>query len=985
MHDSLPNVNIGCNESVNIASMRDPNVLDLMLPSKGMHIGHINIQGVQNKMDEIKLMLNSSKNNVHILGLSETKLKAFHPCHAFNVENYCLYRKDRVLNDRRKEEGGGIIVYVKNSIKCKRRSDLECDDIECMFLEVFPNKSKSFIIGNIYRHPNENIYWNEKFEILLENVLSNEKELYLLGDFNRDLLKEQTKKTWLEYMEHFGLYQQIIQPTRQTENSSTLIDHIYCNMPANISSIKIPKLGLSDHFPIFFTRKLNFSQTKSSHHTISYRSFKGFNETEFTYDLKNAPWNVIKVFENTDDILDTWTSMYLEIVDKHLPLRKHRVRHKQQPKWLTPDIIDAMKTRDQYRSLNNEVQYKIWRNKVLKLIKKSKKEQYRALIEENNNKPGSVWKIFKELGATKRNSQNNINSIIIDGQEISDSDNIATVFNKFFVSVAASLQEPVINPDFDRLKSFCNSKISNDTTFTIPPVTFSMVEQLLRTLDTNKATGSDNLGPRLLKISAPYIAESITYIYNESITSSVFPQKWKEAKVTPLFKNGVKDDVNNYRPISVLPVLSKILEKHVHDALMGYLNANSLLHATQSGFRPNHSCETALVGMIDKWLNANDKGSQTGVVMIDFKKAFDLVDHSLLIKKLQHFKFSGNTLNWFSSYLLDRKQKVSVNTALSQHETILNGVPQGSILGPLLFLLFINDLPLYTGNVFTDLYADDTTLYCTGNSLAFIQHKLQVALDNLEKWCKSNGMVINISKTKIMLITTKQKRAHLDNDLLHLTYNSAVLSNTSCDKILGVHIDNNLTWSTHIENISKKITSNIWLLSRIKDYLTEKHRVQFYKSYIQPHIDYCNIIWGSTHQSNLDRLYKLQKRACRIIKNYSEQNICQSMKELKIQNVYERVFLRKAKFMYKVANSITPSYINDMFQPRADVEDVPFLRSVASTNFIPPRPNRELFKQSMTYSGTLIWNSIPVAVKNSGTIDSFHRSCIKWMNSTQDV
>ena len=252
------------------------------------------------------------------------------------IDNYTMFHKDRVQNERRVEAGGGLIVYVKNTVRCVRRNDLEQDDIECMFIEIFPPNSRSFIIGNIYRHPNENIYWNEIFETQIEKVLEADKELYLLGDFNRDLLNENIKRPWIEYMDQFGLFQLVTEPTRQTEHSSTLIDHIYCNMPSNVISVKTPQVGISDHFPIFLTRKINFVEKKSSHYTISYRSFKNFNEAEFMEELKNTPWDVIKIFDNTDEVLDVWSSMYLDIVNKHLPVKKHRVKNKHQPKWITP-------------------------------------------------------------------------------------------------------------------------------------------------------------------------------------------------------------------------------------------------------------------------------------------------------------------------------------------------------------------------------------------------------------------------------------------------------------------------------------------------------------------------------------------------------------------------------------------------------------------------------------------------------------------------
>ena len=391
------------------------------------------------------------------------------------------------------------------------------------------------------------------------------------------------------------------------------------------------------------------------------------------------------------------------------------------------------------------------------------------------------------------------------------------------MTVASRIKEPIETSDFDKLQQFCNEKIPADTYFSVPEISCEKVEKYLRNIDLTKATGSDNIGPRLLKLAAPFISDSLTYICNQSIINSTFPDKWKEGKVRPLHKNGPKDDTNNYRPISVLPVLSKLLEKHVHDSLMSFLILHNVLHSTQSGFRPNHSCETAVLQMINKFHEAINNGQIIGMVMVDFRKAFDLVDHTLLLKKLRHYKISNETLLWFSSYLLNRKQKVVINNIESTTENIVCGVPQGSILGPLLFLMFINDLPLYTDNVNTDLYADDTTIFQISNSQHFIEQNLQLALRKLSVWCKLNGMLLNTEKTKVMLITTLQKRLHLHDNILNLTFNNDTLKNVDNDKVLGVHIDNNLTWSIHIQFIVKKISSNLWLLSKLIEYLSLEH------------------------------------------------------------------------------------------------------------------------------------------------------------------
>ena len=974
-NESLSVLEDSLQASISVSQSTSNNALNLGFKDKGFRIGHLNIQGLSNKIDQLKLLLTYEHNVIHTLGISETKLNEIHPDAPFEISGYQNpFRRDRLEN-----AGGGLLVYVKEGVCCSRRSDLEHKDIECIWVEIKPAKSRPFLIGNIYRPPNSTVQWNEYFEDFIENVLQEEKEIYLLGDINRNLLDSQIKRVWNDYMEPFGLNQFVSEPTRVTSESRSLIDHIYSNSPENVKSVHVPKIGLSDHFPVFVTRKVNNHTPKDSHYTISYRSFKHFNEANFINDLQAVPWDLIKLFDDPDDILEAWTDLFLEVVDKHIPIKKHRVKRKTQPDWLTSDILDAMKTRDRHKSLDNDNDYKLWRNKVNKMIKQAKKTQYQTYIDNNKDKPGSIYKLFQEVGSRKGCRKTSISSIKNNGIHTEDPRDIANAFNNFFVNVAAKIKEPVLNQNHEKLKNFCQSKLSENTTFSISPIEKEKVSKLLSAMDTSKATGTDNVGPRLLKLAAPYISDDITYICNQSINKSTFPRKWKEAKVSPLHKNGPHDDVNNYRPISILPVLSKVLEKHVHDCLSVYLNENNLLHRTQSGFRWQHSCETALVHMIDSWLNAMDNGELVGIVLVDFKKAFDLVDHQILFSKLKLYGISSEALMWFDTYLTNRRQLVSLNNCKSDFEKVTCGVPQGSILGPLLFLLFINDLPLYVDNVSADLYADDTTLYDIQTSLEAIEVNLQEGLNQLHIWCKNNGMVLNSVKTKVMLVTTNQKRLRLQNTNLNLQYMDETLKMISSDKILGVCVDNNLNWSDHVKRVCKKISSYIWLLSKIKNYLSQAHRVQFYKSYIQPHIDFCNIVWGNSCESSKMKIFRLQKRACRVILDYNVEDSNEAMQSLKILSVYDRLFLRKAKFMFKVYNGLTPSYISENFTLRNETNMSVNLRSSASGCFIPPLPKKECFKHSMRYSGCLIWNCLPNNVKSSQTAETFHNRCIKWL------
>ena len=953
-------------------------LLDLGLTCKGFRMGHINVQGVSNKMDQVRLFLESDKNLIHVMGLSETKSNDMHPESILKVNGFQTpFRRDRKVNS-----GGGLLVYIKDGLCASRRTDLEHENIECIWTEIKPVKSKSFLIGYIYRPPNSTVQWNAYFEDCIENVLKEDKEIYLMGDINRDLLNNQIKTVWTDYMESFGLTQLVSEATRVTSDSRTLIDHIYSNCPENVTSLNVPKIGLSDHFPIFFTRKMHVRPPKMNHYTISYRSFKTFDEAKFIEDIQSVPWDTIKLFDDADDILEAWLDLCSQVVDKHVPIKQHRVRHKNQPQWLTSEILDAMKCRDRHKSLGNHDEYKVWRNNVIKLIEKSKKVQYQEFINKNKGNPSSIYKLFKEVGAGKGpQKQSSVESIKKGETLIEEPTEIADEFNDFFVNVASKLKEPTTSTSHEKLKEFCQEKLPPNTKFEIPSINREKVLKFLINIDVNKATGTDMIGPRLLKYAAPYIADEITFICNQSIAKSVFPSKWKEAKVTPLFKSGPHEEVNNYRPISILPVLSKVLEKHVHESLYDYLKSFDLLHKTQSGFRAQHSCETALVNMVDSWLNAMDNGKMIGVVLVDFKKAFDLVDHQILLNKLEIYGIKDDTLSWFSTYVTSRKQQVSINNCKSDFRQISYGVPQGSILGPLLFLLFINDLPLHTNSVFTDLYADDTTLYDIQDSMEQIENNLQTALNSLEIWCKNNGMILNSAKTKVMFVTTNQKRQRLQRQNLDLNFENESLGMVSNDKILGVFVDNNLTWTNHIKHLTKKMTSSIWLLSKIKKFLSQDHQIQFYKSYIQPHLDFCNIVWGSSSECNKLKILRLQKRACKVILDYQVEDSMEAMSSLKIMSIYDRLYLRKAKFMFKVYNNLTPSYITENFTIRNNVNTSINLRSSSTGCFIPPKPNTEGFKHSLRYSGCVVWNSLPADVKSAQTVETFHSRCLKWLTN----
>ena len=405
--------------------------VNLGLPENGFVVGHLNIQGIISKIDELDLLLSSNK--IDILGITETKLNDKHPTDTFSIKGYHKpFRKDRTEN-----KGGGIIVYVKESSNCTRREDLESDELEHVWLELKQPHSKSLLLCILYRPPDSRSSWKETFEDNLETVQLEDKEILILGDFNRDLTNSLVRNEWINFTSSLGLTQLIDATTRECNNSRTLIDHIYSDNSQNIIWTSVPKLCLSDHYPIFCSRKINTKFIKAKHHQIKYRSLKNFNENVFLHELNEIDWNPILQNDDVNQSLQCFIDKFTTVIDKHVPIRQHRVKKVRQPDWLNSEILDAMKDRDKSKLRGDMDSYKVHRNTVNALINDAKRSTYEKKINDGQNDPASIWKIFKEI-KNPIGDKSFIHNLNIDGNEITDSKKMSDEFNSFFTNIAAN-------------------------------------------------------------------------------------------------------------------------------------------------------------------------------------------------------------------------------------------------------------------------------------------------------------------------------------------------------------------------------------------------------------------------------------------------------------------------------------------------------------------------------------------------------------------
>ena len=382
----------------------------------------------------------------------------------------------------------------------------------------------------------------------------------------------------------------------------------------------------------------------------------------------------------------------------------------------------------------------------------------------------------------------------------------------------------------------------------------------------------------------------------------------------PIHKSGAKDLPENYRPISILPTISKIFEKHVSKHFYCFLQKYDIISGSQSGFRSKHSCHTALVKLIDEWITSIDNGELIVSIFLDLRKAFDLVDHDILVNKLEIYRCSSISKLWFQSYLDNRTQRVCIGNTLSSESVITRGVPQGSILGPLLFILFINDLPLQNLNVNIDMYADDTTVHTSGRSVMQIQNQLNTDLSVISNWCYNNNMFINPAKTTAMIIGSRQKlHVSSSTDSIILKIGSDDINLVEKHKLLGITVDNHLDWTNHIDHVCKSVNSKLLLLNRIKKFLDIDARKLFYNAYILPIFDYCCTVWGNTSEENLKRLEKLQKQAARTILNAPVQTPSyELLKSLDWLSIRTRINYHKLVLVYKILSNQAPAYLSTL-------------------------------------------------------------------------
>lgn len=822
-----------------------------------LNVVHQNMQGLSGKELELSLFLEYY--NVHVLCLTEHWLKehevAFINDDLFSVQS-AFVRKNAIR--------GGSLVLVSNKLKCKQRLDLVNLSIE-RTIELSCVELERYIIICVYRPPSGDF---TSFEVVMEDALNkvkfSSKNIIVCGDFNVNILDVTPLSIrLLNLFKSFNLVNLFFEPTRITASSSTCLDNMFCDVNAEnilvLTDLSSDHCGQMASFPMPLNKKphkiectpYTVSRCSKFKNNIALKVSPSIVEHETPNEIYEALFDVVQ-----NEYKSIFKTKTINIAGTSAGFNQ----------WATPGIYKSrarlyeLYGMRQYRFDVTFLEYVKNYSKLFKKICRIAKSKFLSdTIKNSNNKVKTTWKIINnETG--KSNKQENQLEIMVDGKLVNKPADLAEVFNEFFASIPATTTRSLSSSPSKAENLLQSSVPECSQVLRFEHVTPHDVVNVFNSLK-SKNTGdywgiSVKLLSNIIDIVAPYLAVT----FNKCVDLGTFPDLMKSSKVIPLFKSGCKNDIGNFRPISILPAFSKIFEKLILRQLLRHFNSNSLLHNDQYGFTKGRSTTDAGVALLKHIFDAWEKSQNAIGVFCDLSKAFDCVHHDTLLRKLRHYGVQNEALKVIESYLSNRLQCVDVSGAKSSGLPVQLGVPQGSILGPFLFLVYINDLPHHLKNICdVVLFADDTSLIFKVDRNRQVFDDVNNALSRVIDWFTANNLVLNPKKTKCVKFALPNVRNLGPNIVL----GNVELETVDSALFLGITVDSKLQWGQHISNLAGRLSSAAYAVRKVRQYTDVDTARLVYFSYFHSVMSYGILLWGKA--ADIQNIFVLQKRAVRAI------------------------------------------------------------------------------------------------------------------------